>query len=188
MNIYEECPVLENDTYLVRLIQQDDSEDLMEVYSDKFALPFFNSDNCHGSNFYCSKMEDMQNTIKYWLIEYHENRGFVRFSIVDKKSGKAVGTIEMFKRKSDDFYNDCGILRLDLRSDCEKSEVLADILSLITVPFYEWFECNIIATKAAVYAVDRIDALKKSGFEKSTEPLIGWEKDMMYYDYWIIQK
>ena len=33
--------------------------------------------------------KDVENTIKYWLIEYRENRGFVRFSIDDKKTGKS---------------------------------------------------------------------------------------------------
>lgn len=188
MNIYEKCPVLENDNFIVRLIGDNDVDDLVSVYSDKFALPFFNSDNCNGSNFYCATREDMANAIKYWLIEYHENRGFVRFSIVDKKEGKVIGTIEMFQRKSEDFYNDCGILRLDVRSDYEKSELIYDILSLIVEPFYGWFGCSTIATKAAVYAIERIEALKKMRFLKSTEPLIGHHQNTIYYDYWIIQK
>lgn len=71
--------------------------------------------------------EDMENTIKYWLIEYRENRGFVRFSVVDKKAGTVIGTIEMFQRKSEDFYNDCGILRLDLVRDYERSEWIEDM-------------------------------------------------------------
>lgn len=188
MNIFEKCPVIENDNFIVRLIEQNDADDLMSVYNDKYALPFFNSDNCNGSNFYCSTMEDMENTIKYWLIEYHEYKGFVRFSIFDKKEEKSIGTIEMFNRKAEDFYNDCGILRLDLRSDCEKSELIYDVLSLIREPFYDWFGCLKIATKAAVYAIDRIEALKKMGFTKSDEPLIGHNKNIAYYDYWIIEK
>lgn len=187
MNVYENCPTLENDTLLIRLIEPDDAGDLLQVYNDKLALPFFNSDNCHGSNFYCRNMEDMQNTIKYWLIEYHENKGFVRFSIVDKRQGKVVGTIEMFNRKADDFYNNCGILRLDLGSSSENTELIYDILSLVTEPFYGWFECPMIATKAAVYAVDRIEALKKAGYEKSGEPVIGHD-NIAYYDYWLINK
>lgn len=71
--------------------------------------------------------EDMENTIKYWLIEYRENRGFVRFSVVDKKAGTVIGTIEMFQRKSEDFYNDCGILSLDLVRDYERSEWIEDM-------------------------------------------------------------
>ena len=188
MNVYEKCPVLENDKFIIRLIEAKDAEDLFSVYNDKYALPFFNSDNCHDSNFYCAAREDMENTIKYWLVEYHEYKGFVRFSIVDKKKGSVIGTIEMFNRKAEDFYNDCGLLRLDLGSGCEKAELIYDVLSLIVEPFYDWFECSMIATKAPIYAVERIEALKKFGFTKSEEPLIGHQQNKPYFDYWIIKK
>lgn len=184
MNVYENCPVLENDKFKVRLIEEGDADDLLKVYGDKLALPFFNSDNCHGSNFYCADLKDMENTIKYWLIEYHENRGFVRFSIVDKEKAVVIGTIEMFRRKSEDYYNDCGILRLDVGSRSEKRGLLYEILSLVTPPFHDWFECTKIATKAAVYAVERIEALRKAEYVKSPEPVIGHQK-IAYYDYWI---
>lgn len=188
MNIYEKCPEFENDNFKVRLLEENDVDDLWSVYSDKFALPFFNSDNCNTANFYCAKREDIENTIKYWLFEYYENKGFVRFSIVDKKNGKVIGTIEIFRREAEDFYNDCGILRLDVRSDYEKAEAIYDILSLIAEPFYDWFGCSMIATKAPLYAVERIEALKKAGFRKSEEPLIGHHQQIAYYDYWVIEK
>ena len=73
MNIYDSCPELSDDAYRIRLIEPRDAEDLLAVYSDKLALPFFNSDNCHGANFYCRTLHDVQESIKYWLIEYHEN-------------------------------------------------------------------------------------------------------------------
>lgn len=187
MDIYEKCPVLESDKLLIRLIEDRDADDLLHVYGDKFALPFFNSDNCHGSNFYCSNMQDMANTIKYWLTEYHDYKGFVRFSIIDMKQGKVIGTIEMFNRKAEDFYDNCGILRLDLGSSYEETMLIYDILSLVVEPFYGWFACTKIATKAAVYAVDRIEALKKMGFAKSEEPIVG-EHNIAYYDYWVIEK
>lgn len=185
-DVYENCPVLENEFFKIRLIEERDAEDLFDVYSDKFALPFFNSDNCHGSNFYCARKEDVENTIKYWLIEYHENKGFVRFSIEDKKAGKAIGTIEMFRREAKDYFTDCGILRLDVKSGCERTEPIYHIMSLVIKPFYEWFACSKIATKAPVYAVDRIEALKKAGFTKSEEALIGHQQNIAYYDYWVI--
>ena len=47
MNIYENCPILENKRFLIRLINKEDCDDLLEVYSDKNALPFFNIDNCN---------------------------------------------------------------------------------------------------------------------------------------------
>ena len=38
MNIYEHKPVLENDVFLIREIQNSDFEDLFSVYSDKNAF------------------------------------------------------------------------------------------------------------------------------------------------------
>lgn len=46
MNIFEKCPILENEKFFIRLFQMDDCDDLLNVYSDKNALPFFNSDGC----------------------------------------------------------------------------------------------------------------------------------------------
>lgn len=37
------------------------------MYSDKNALPFFNSDNCHGDNFYYPNEDRMRQAIKFWL-------------------------------------------------------------------------------------------------------------------------
>ena len=51
MSVYENCPVLENEKYVLRFVKKDDASDLLKVYSDKHALPFFNSDNCDGDNF-----------------------------------------------------------------------------------------------------------------------------------------
>lgn len=110
----------------------------------------------------------------------------MRFSIVDRKTEQAIGTIEMFRRKSDDYYDGYGLLRVDVRSDYEKADLLYEIVSLITEPFHDWFGCTDIATKAALYAVERIEALRKAGFEKSEEPLIGHVQQRAYYDYWVI--
>ena len=51
-NISETCPVLESEKFLLRLVENEDCDDLLKVYSDKNALPFFNSDNCDGDNFW----------------------------------------------------------------------------------------------------------------------------------------
>ncbi len=47
-NVYQSCPVLENERFMLRLLEEKDAKELLRVYSDKRALPFFNSDNCHG--------------------------------------------------------------------------------------------------------------------------------------------
>ena len=76
--IYEEVPVFENNDYLLRFVKTEDAKDLLKVYSDKNALPFFNSDNCHGDNFYYNTREKMDKAIDFWLYSYKE-RFFVRF-------------------------------------------------------------------------------------------------------------
>ena len=120
MNIYENCPILENENYVIRLFSSDDLEDLLKVYSDKNALPFFNSDNCHGDNFFYDTKEKMQKALEFWKMSY-ENGWFVRFSICDKKSATVIGTAELCVRESDDVFNNAWILRIDVRSDFEKA-------------------------------------------------------------------
>ena len=72
-----------------------------------------------------------------------------------------------------------------MRSDYEKHEVIQNILSVIIAPAYEMFDCSMIATKAPIYVVERIEALGDSGFEKSEEPLVGGHDGKQYYDYWV---
>lgn len=40
MNIYETCPTLKSERFILRLFQDEDCNDLLKVYSDKNALPF----------------------------------------------------------------------------------------------------------------------------------------------------
>ena len=84
MNIYEKCPTLESEKFIMRLFRDEDVDDLLQVYSDKLALPFFNSDNRDGDNFYYATKERMTDAIGFWHMAY-ENGWFVRMSIVDKE-------------------------------------------------------------------------------------------------------
>ena len=43
--VYIECPAFEDDNYLLRLVEIEDAKDLLKVYSDEKAVPYFNSDN-----------------------------------------------------------------------------------------------------------------------------------------------
>lgn len=72
MNIYETCPVLESWKFLLRLVENKDSDDLLKVYSDKNALPFFNSDNCDGDNFYYATKERMAEALDFWNLSYEK--------------------------------------------------------------------------------------------------------------------
>lgn len=182
-NVYEFCPQFENQKYLLRFVSEEDCKDLLKVYSDKKAVPFFNSDNCGGDDFYYTTESRMEEAIKYWLWEYNR-QGFVRWSIIDKGINEAIGTIELFHRDSNDYFTNCGLLRLDLRSDYEISADIQSILSLIIEPTFELFDCDKIATKAIPEAKERIKALLSTEFVFSKEKLIG-HNETKYGDYYV---
>ena len=182
MDIYRTCPALESEKFLFRLVQDEDCNDLLKVYSDKNALPFFNSDNCNGDNFYYPTKERMAEAIGFWKTAY-ENRWFVRLSVVDKSVSGVIGTVELCLRVSEDRFNQMGILRVDVRSDYETEDALYDIFSFLTPRLEGMLGCQGVLTKAPVYAVERINAVQKAGFRKSEHLLIG--NDGHAYDgYW----
>ena len=182
-NIYEICPILENDRYLLKPASVSDTEDLLEVYGDKNALPFFNSDNCNGDNFYYPDKQRMRQAIEFWIRSY-EQKWFVRWTVIDKEKGKAIGSIELFHREAEDDLNHVGLLRLDLGSAFEKADIIYNIMQIIVPPAYEMFECEEIITKVPVYAVERMEAAEKFGFEKTERLLVGTIDGYAYKDYW----
>lgn len=187
MNPYEKCPVYENENYLLRLVDSADTADLLQVYSDEKAVPYFNGDNCHGDDFHYTSMERMSAAVEFWLQAY-EQKAFVRWVIVDKQLSRAIGTIELFNRRAADYYDDCGLLRLDLRSDYERTESIREILTLIAPPAFELFGCRMIATKIPPYASCRKEAAESLGFAASAEKLIGGDDKVEYGDYYVLLK
>lgn len=179
-NIYKHAVQFENQRFLLRFVSKEDADDLLAVYSDKNALPFFNSDNCHGDNFYYPTRERMAQAIDFWICSY-ENGWFVRWSVVDKTIGKAVGTVELFTRASDDGLSGA-VLRLDLRSDYENRGIIENLLTLLLPRVPEYFTSPVI-TKAPIYAVERIAALQALGFVPSSHLLVG-EDGYAYNGYW----
>jgi RimJ/RimL family protein N-acetyltransferase len=186
-NVYETCPVFETDKWLLRLIEKEDAADLIDVYSDKNALPFFNSDNCDGDNFYYPTMEKMNSAIDFWIYSYNE-KFFVRWTIIDKTINKAVGTIEMFHRDPNGDFGHVGLLRLDVGSAYENSRQLKEILDIIIPPAFEMFDCAEIVSKVPIYAVERAEAFSAYGFRKSDICLIGGSDKYAYNGYWTYRK
>lgn len=182
-SVYQNCPEYENENFKLRFVMKSDSSDLLEVYSDKNALPFFNSDNCHGDNFYYHTQEKMDAAIDFWHDSYKE-KWFVRWAIIDKTSSKAIGTIELFHRIADDDFNHVGVLRLDLRSDYESATAINEILSIIVPPAFGLFECDEIISKVPLYAIERALAFSDYGFQQSNRLLIGSNDHYAYKDYW----
>lgn len=184
MDLYKSCPTLENQRFLLRFAEEADCADLLEVYSDKNALPFFNSDNCHGDNFYYDTPEKMLNAIRFWHSSY-EQGWFVRWSIIDRALSKTVGTVEVCQRVSDDAFNGAGILRIDVKSGYETADDLAEIGGLILPLIFEALDCGSVITKAPIYAVERIRAIQRLGFVKSEQLLIG-HTGYAYDGYWTL--
>ncbi len=163
MNPYENCPILETDPFLLRLVRETDAEDLLSCYADKDSLKLFNNDNC-PMDFYFESKADMYEMIKFWLYEYSEGR-YVRFSIVDKTLKKAIGTLEMFaKEQTYDTYGKVGVLRVDLPSSYEKADPLDAILGLVFMHFGALFNIDSLITKSNAYASTRTQRLLAHGF------------------------
>lgn len=185
-DVYEYCPQFENDGYLLRLISEDDAADLLKVYSDVNAVPFFNSDNCNGDDFYYRTIERMKQAVDFWIFSYNA-RYFVRWTVIDKKTNEAVGTIELFHRDADEYFYECGLLRLDLRSDYENANEIGNIISLIKSAAYDMFYCNRIATKAVPEAAERLKALHDLGFTAADKKIVG-KDGTEYDDYYVSEK
>ena len=187
MNVYEKLPVLESEKFILRGVVESDAQNLLKVYSDKKAVPFFNGDNCHGDDFYYTTLERMKEAVSFWLFSY-EHGYFVRWAVVEKSSGCAIGTIELFHRDSEkDYYDNCGLLRLDLRSDFERADKIEEIISLLKNPTFELFYCDKIATKVKPFAAERKKAVTKLGFVPLDKPLVGSDGET-YYDYYVLTK
>ena len=69
----------------------------------------------------------MKEAIDFWTMSY-KNGWFTRLSIIDKKEQTVIGTVELCLRVSEDEFNNMGILRVDVRSDYEKAEILYQTL------------------------------------------------------------
>ncbi|MCI8642685.1 MAG: N-acetyltransferase [Lachnospiraceae bacterium] len=157
---------MEGENYLVRKLEVRDTSDLLSVYSDEKSVPLFNSDNCNGDDFHYTSLERMQHAVEFWLWSY-TNKYFVRFSIIDKRIQKVIRTIELFHRDSKDYFNRCGLLRLDLKSD------------------YDLFDCDMVATKIPTFAGERKAAAVQNGFFATDKALVGGDDGKVYTNYYV---
>lgn len=160
---YEICPVLETDSFMLRLVSEEDAEDLLVCYSDPKSQEIFDSENCI-SNLHYTTVDEMTHCIRFWLSEYHRKM-YVRFSIVDKKSQKPVGTVEMFNAKGFLSEYDGGILRIDIASQYESTNYLSELLLLANNRFYELFGTEMIVSKGRPAGNNRVRALIASGYK-----------------------
>ena len=172
MNVYESIPTMEKGEIRLRPVTAEDEAVLLRVYGDPLALPFFNSDNCHGDIFYYDTPEKMRRAMDFWRTSW-EQGWFVRWAIALRS--EVIGTVELCRRgeSPDDPYSGMGILRVDVGSAWEKSDVLAAVMDALLPDAYALLNCRTLMTKAAPYAVARVATLTECGFVRSDKPVMG---------------
>ena len=173
-DVYEICPVIENDFITLRQTTYEDAQELFRCYSDINAAPLFNSDNCNGDTFFYTTVEQLLKTMELWDYSY-KNRHFVRWTVISNNTNEIIGTVEMFHRRANDEFDHYGILRIDLQSKFENMEVISSILEVANQQFYKLFDVCAILTKAISIATARILSLKEKGYIPLGKKLIKYD-------------
>lgn len=180
MNVYKSCPTFITPRFTLRLVHREDAEGLLEVYSDPGAHQYINADNC-TSDFRYTTLEEMQKCIDMWLHAYRQE-WFVRWTIFNGR--RAIGTVEMFRRDDGENGEGLGVLRIDVKSMYEFSDVHEELLRALLPELHELFRCQRIVTKALPIMMRRRLAMVVHGFIPYKKPLIG-ENGVEYGDYWV---
>jgi ribosomal-protein-alanine N-acetyltransferase len=151
-------------------VKPEHCDDLLKCYSDRESVPFFNSDNCDGDDFYYSSRERMKKAMDFWHCSY-KNKYFVRWAVKYDYRDDVVGTVEMFRNDGDEKLDGhYGVLRIDLRSDFEKAGVVGEILQIADSNFAEMFGVDYILTKSFPNSNERIAALENHGYKPLGRP------------------
>ena len=154
MDIFTICPAYETEHFKIRKLELKDAEELFSCYSDLEAARFFNGDCC-GDDFYYTDINKFRKCVEYWLSRY-EAQDFVRWSIQDKERERLIGTIEVcpsLKYAVDGRM--MGILRIDLKSEYERLDVLKELMDILLENIYEDFEVSSIIMKIQKDAKER---------------------------------
>lgn len=92
----------ETENFTLRQVKKEDAPDLLRCYSDPEAVALMNDDNCVGG-FLFESLEQTEQAIHFWNNDVSQ---YARPAVIDKRTGRAVGTLEVFGGET-------GVLRLD---------------------------------------------------------------------------
>ena len=184
-DIFKECPRYQNKVLCFRKISRNDLDDLYEVYSDVNSVPFFNSDGCNGDTFYYDTREKMKNVIKFWCDAF-KNGWFARITIIDRMINKAIGTLEICLRKSVDSFDNCVIVRIDLKSEYERYDIIDSVIKTSIPKIIECYGKRKIITKGFDKSLERTKALIDNGFYLSKRKLIA-NDNKEYGKYYVLK-
>lgn len=182
MNPFIDCPVYETEHFIIRKLKREDAEALFSCYSDSDAARFFNGDCC-GDDFYYTDLEKFKECVEFWLERY-EVQDFVRWSILVKETDYLIGTIEIcpsLKYAVDG--KRMGILRIDLKSDYERQEVLNELMSILIEHVYDDFQVSSLLMKIQKDAEERQNLIETYQFVTAKD-----ECNISFVDYYIRYK
>ena len=160
-NPYAKCPEFETEHFHLRQVRVDDAEELLCFYGDLSAGMFFG--NKMANSIFASRyatLEEMQKCICVWLNEYR-NKYYIRFSVIDKATEKAIGTIEVFDNagKNDSY------LHIDLSAPYETQLYISELLTLADAELFRIFDIKNLLIQAVPSAKERIAALLAYGYQ-----------------------
>ncbi len=172
VDVYNQCPIYETKSFVLRLVELDDAKALLSCYSDKQNIGKFNSDYC-TSDFYYATIEEMVQCIRFWLDEY-KKKYYVRFAVIPKLENQAIGTVEIFGGKE-------GVLRIDLSQRYDTAGSFAEIVALATGTFMNDFGIGSIKIKTSNIP-EKISCLESMGFTPSET----FRKELGYHEYYSV--
>ena len=186
-NLFSKRPSCENSSYKIRLVNQKDLPDLLDIYSNVKNLEYINKDDSNGDNFYCEDIQNLLKKFKFWKFAY-KNKWFIKLSIFSKKENKIIGLIELLYRKSYDSFDNTIVLKLDLLLEKENEETIEEIIKLIDEKVLCKANYNKAATKATPLMVERRNALLNLGYKLSNRIMIGLDDNKEYKHYFVKNK
>lgn len=183
MNVFRQCPSFYGPKYTLRQVRMEDAEELLHVYGAPGMAGWFNDDLC-TTDFLLRTVEEMRDCIAGWLSAWKAG-WYVRWTVLDEETERRpVGTVEMCLRRSEDAFDGCGILRLDLNRTYEHKDAVYELVRTMLPEMYRLFGCRAIITKAPPHMMGRRLGLAVHGFIPSKEVLRGPD-GRTYGDYWI---
>ncbi|MDR2570267.1 MAG: GNAT family N-acetyltransferase, partial [Oscillospiraceae bacterium] len=155
---YAICPEYETKHLKFRLVRLEDAQELLDsFYNDLSKWMFYGNDMCKKifAGQYAT-LDEMKNCIRIWLNEY-KNKYFIRFSVLDKSTGKFIGTIEVFDNF--DKQKRGAALHIDFAASYETQIYISELLSLADKEFFRTFGFISLFIRADPNANERITAL-----------------------------
>jgi len=158
-NPYVNCPEFDTDNFHLRQVRMEDAEELLCFYGDLSEWMFFG--NAMSNGIFSSRhatVEEMKKCVAFWHDEYR-NKYYIRFSVIDKATEKAIGTIEIFDNPGDSY------LHIDLSVQYETQPYISELLTFADQELFKIFSIKNLLIQAVPAAKERIAALQAYGYQ-----------------------